>query len=260
MANQGRIIKDCSSENYVQISNATIQSKDLSLPEKGLLAYLLSLPDDWVIYKNDLYSKLNDTKGSINKSFKGLQEKGFIVSKKLKSDKQRFIGWTHYVYSKSVLDTKQENLFNANSKIPASDIPKVEIPKVGNTPYIQRNNIQTNNTQTQQYKKYIEPDFEIFACYFITNGSNEETARKAYQYYSSMNWHDKYGKRISNWQSKAIAWINNAGKYNSPKNSLKMQIKPIEEKMPVMNDFYDYAAFEKALINWNKKQNLKLTI
>ncbi len=34
-------------KNYTSMSNEHLQNKELSLKAKGLLSYMLSLPDDW---------------------------------------------------------------------------------------------------------------------------------------------------------------------------------------------------------------------
>ena len=40
--------------NYTIINNTGLKDKSLSLKAKGLLAYMLSLPDDWIFYETEL--------------------------------------------------------------------------------------------------------------------------------------------------------------------------------------------------------------
>ena len=39
------------------MENDSIQDPSLSWAARGLLAYLLSLPDDWIIHLNDLFTR-----------------------------------------------------------------------------------------------------------------------------------------------------------------------------------------------------------
>jgi len=122
MSNTGQIIKSKKSGNYTAISNKLIQSIEITLCEKGLLCYLLSLPDDWVVYKKNLGENLNESESVINKSFKGLQSKGYIKSIRLLNDKKQFSGWQHIVNDNPLDELPEsENLF-----IPS----KVEIEKI----------------------------------------------------------------------------------------------------------------------------------
>lgn len=44
-------------KNYTTISNYHLQDKTLSFKAKGLLSFMLSLPDEWDYYENNLYNK-----------------------------------------------------------------------------------------------------------------------------------------------------------------------------------------------------------
>ena len=97
--NTGQIIKSKTTERFTTLPNEIIKSKELSLEEKGFLSFLLSLPSDWVLYRHNLYKELPDAKGTIDRLFKSLQEKGYILSVRVhNSENGQFIGWNHIVY------------------------------------------------------------------------------------------------------------------------------------------------------------------
>jgi hypothetical protein len=96
--NTGRIIKRRIEKNFTMISNDLINNKDLSLEEKGLLIYILSLPDDWHLYKNSLPTRTGEKPGTIDRIFKSLQEKGYILSTQVKNSTGQFKGWDHLVF------------------------------------------------------------------------------------------------------------------------------------------------------------------
>ena len=41
--------------------------------------------------------------------------------------------------------------------------------------------------------------------YFQEKGYKEDSAKKAWDYYNEMNWHDSKGSKVKNWKSKMIA-------------------------------------------------------
>ena len=58
--------------------------------------------------------------------------------------------------------------------------------------------------------------------YFLEKGYKEEIARKAFEYYSTANWHDANGKPVRNWKQKMQAvWFTEENKIKKP-NQEKM--------------------------------------
>jgi hypothetical protein len=96
--NTGQIIKSKTTERFTVLPNEVIKSKDLTIEEKGFLAFLLSLPSDWVLYKSNLYKELPDAKGTIDRVFRSLQDKGYILSVRVHDKAGQFVGWNHIVY------------------------------------------------------------------------------------------------------------------------------------------------------------------
>lgn len=65
-------------KDYVVMSNVFLQRKDLSIKAKGLLAYILSLPDDWKFTVGGLTSQLKECKSSIEKALDELERNGYL--------------------------------------------------------------------------------------------------------------------------------------------------------------------------------------
>ena len=42
-------------ENYTIVSNEIFRRSDVSARAKGVYAYIMTLPDDWKLYKSELY-------------------------------------------------------------------------------------------------------------------------------------------------------------------------------------------------------------
>jgi len=148
--NTGQIIKSRSTNKNAVIPNAIAQSKELSLSDKGLIVYLLSLPSDWVINKSNLHTLLNEKKGTVDSSFKNLQNLGYIISAKIIDEKGRFKGWNHVVYDEPVLSDINNNR--------SRNLPKSEFTEVGKNAPIQIHNINglqgiERNTEKEKVKK-----------------------------------------------------------------------------------------------------------
>jgi hypothetical protein len=59
--------------------------------------------------------------------------------------------------------------------------------------------------EKNEKKGFIPPTLEDVISYFKENGYSEESARKVFKYYSTLDWHDSKGNKIRNWKSKMIA-------------------------------------------------------
>lgn len=214
--NTGQIIKSRTTERFTTLPNDVIKCRELSLDEKGLLTYLLSLPSDWVIYKQNLYNSLPDKKGSIDKAFRNLQKNGYILSVKVHDPKTgRFIGWNHVVY-----DIPADIDKNRQSENPTS-----EITEFGESAPIQKTNVLQNTNLIQKTKKIQKPSLSEVEDYFLEKGSTVEKAKQAFDYYEVADWHDSKGKPVKNWKQKMLSvWINNSTFNNNFKKPTKMEM------------------------------------
>ena len=72
-----RVIKD-KSNPYVLLNKTCLSDDRLSWKAKGLHSYLLSLPDDWKIYTEDLKNRSKDGKDAIRSAINELIDLGYI--------------------------------------------------------------------------------------------------------------------------------------------------------------------------------------
>ena len=72
--------------DYTVISNVFLRDEKLSLKSKGLLAYVLSLPNDWVLYVTELSNHHKDGTSAIYSAFKELIEHGYVRRKRERID------------------------------------------------------------------------------------------------------------------------------------------------------------------------------
>ncbi len=91
-----RVKKD---SNYSVINNTGLKDKRLSWKAKGILAYTLTLPDDWTFHISELAQHAKDGEDSLRTGFKELKELGYVKrypvrdehTKKLKDGIRKFM-------------------------------------------------------------------------------------------------------------------------------------------------------------------------
>lgn len=72
------IFKAIVHSEYAQIPNSTLQDESLSFEARGVLAMLLSMPNDWEVHKSWVVSQSKAGKDKVNSIFKELEDQGYI--------------------------------------------------------------------------------------------------------------------------------------------------------------------------------------
>lgn len=75
--------------NYTVMSNYHLQDKKLSLKAKGLLSYMLSLPDDWDYSLKGLTTGCKDGLDSVRTAVLELEEHGYVRRQKVRNARGR---------------------------------------------------------------------------------------------------------------------------------------------------------------------------
>lgn len=81
------IIRQASKPEYTSIARSTLQDENLSLEAIGLLAYFLSLPDDWQVRSTHIEKRFGIGTHKRRRIFKELEAAGYIEYIKLKNEK-----------------------------------------------------------------------------------------------------------------------------------------------------------------------------
>ena len=99
------IIRVCKEENYVVIDKQFIDNPVLSLQAKAVLLYLLSKPDDWRVYENDIVNHCTNGKWAVRKAIKELISGGYMVRAQARSEDGTFQGYEYNVYECPMIST-----------------------------------------------------------------------------------------------------------------------------------------------------------
>ena len=85
--------------NYTVMSNYHLRDKDLSLKAKGLLSWMLSNNDDWDYSIAGIVACCKEGETTINTALQELQEKGYVIVKKIMPNKDcNRIHYEYFVY------------------------------------------------------------------------------------------------------------------------------------------------------------------
>jgi hypothetical protein len=182
--NTGLIVKSKLTEKFTIIPNEILTDRNLSLKGKGLLCILLSLPNDWAVYKTQLCTFSKDGRDATIKAFDELVENGYITSVKRIDSKGRFMGWDYVVYNERI---------NPIPENPKWDNPKQENQSLQSTKE-QSTKEQSNNTNILGKTK---SELISNICkglnitnkqlnYFVENGFNEYWHQDIYIQYKEL--------------------------------------------------------------------------
>lgn len=119
--------------DYTVILNELFRRQDVSARAKGLYAYIMTLPDDWKLYKSELPKHFKEGRDAINTAFSELEELGYIKKKPNRGKDGRVRGWQYTIYESIKTDqlnnrktvspyTVNPPLLNTDSKLSTKDI------------------------------------------------------------------------------------------------------------------------------------------
>ena len=159
-------------KDFVQIPNSILTSPDISLKAKGILALMLSLPDNWKFSIEGIVSKCKESKECIGNAIKELESAGYVKRTMIRGDDGKITGMEYEIFEESYAITTDEehddekpceeepsadksstdtpSTEKPSMAIPAKEKPSEENPWVNNTKTnkTEENNILYNNTQS----------------------------------------------------------------------------------------------------------------
>jgi hypothetical protein len=89
-------------DNFTILMNEVFQSK-LQADSLGVLCYILSLPDEWVLHKTHLMKHFGIGREKMDRIFKELEVSGFMLAMDMiRTQEGKFIGRNYIVYDSPV--------------------------------------------------------------------------------------------------------------------------------------------------------------
>lgn len=130
------IVRVAKNNNYVVMNRTALNDKRLSWKAKGIMAYMLSMPDDWVFYMDELVTHASDGKDSFRSGFNELKKCGYVERKPIKDEEtKKIIRWETIVHEVP-LKQGEPDAEKPQVEKPYMENPEVEKPQVENPPLL----------------------------------------------------------------------------------------------------------------------------
>ncbi|MBP1971618.1 hypothetical protein J2Z83_003769 [Virgibacillus natechei] len=89
-------------KNFVVMDKTPLNDKSLSWKAKGIIAYMLSKPDDWIFYLDEVMTHSTDGEKSFRTGFQELKDNGYVKRKPIREG-SRIVRWETIVYENPLL-------------------------------------------------------------------------------------------------------------------------------------------------------------
>ncbi|MGE6960829.1 DnaD domain-containing protein [Bacillus thuringiensis] len=145
-----RVNKD---KNYTTINNTGLKDTRLSWKAKGILAYILTLPDDWIFYMEEVTKHSKDGIASLKAGMKELKECGYVKRFPIKGEDGKISRWEMIIYEVPQVEK------------PLVENQLVENPPVENLPVENQSLLSTKELSTNKQNTNIQSSSSIFSFY-----------------------------------------------------------------------------------------------
>lgn len=187
MTKEKQIIRVEKSNNFSVINNEFLRRDDLSWKAKGIMAYLLTLPDDWTVYTEEIAKHSKDGRDGFLAGWRELKKHGYVERFPVK-EAGKIVRWETVVRENPV----------TKGIPPLTDLPQVENPVAGfpsngnshptnylSTNYLDKQNTNNNNKPAEPAKAEPAADyaneFEIlWKLYPIGRKQGKDKAKAVY--------------------------------------------------------------------------------
>ena len=153
-----RVKKD---SNYSVINNTGLKDERLSWKAKGILAYALTLPDDWTFHISELARHAKDGEDSLRTGFKELKELGYVKRYPVRDgNTKKITRWDTEIY-----ETPQRNM----PQVENQDVvkPYEENQKLLNTNRLNTNKRNNNDDMDKLESRVFINERVKVSCNFI---------------------------------------------------------------------------------------------
>ncbi|QPQ35926.1 DnaD domain-containing protein [Lysinibacillus sp. JNUCC-52] len=187
------IIRVAKNNNYVVMNRTALNDNRLSWKAKGIMAYMLSMPDDWVFYLDELMTHSTDGKASFRAGFNELKTCGYIERKPIREG-QRIKEWetvVHEVPINSLLTDFQEvekqeieNQEVGFQEVENRTLLSIDNNQVLNKPNTDNNQVLKERKESQSVNPFLEIKNSFDSIIRISNFTDHRKMDKLLDLYS----------------------------------------------------------------------------
>jgi hypothetical protein len=136
--------------NYSVIDNTILKDSRASFRAKGLMCYLLSLPEDWKIYLKEIQNHVSDGKDSLSSAITELENLGYLKKELNPKIGGRFSGYSFEIIESPIISEQPVNI------VTEEHINNVDC--CGNTASVSPHLLSTNKQSTNTVSNIVSKD------------------------------------------------------------------------------------------------------
>jgi hypothetical protein len=163
--------------NFTIIGNAVLRDENLSFRARGVLASILSRPDNWKTTAESLARESKEGRSAILTVLKELEQVGYMTRRKYRNEKGQWI-WESYVFDTVQKKPVEPESNNPPTGNPTSGEPSTEIQTLIEEPY---KNKRKEERTTRTYGDEVISLCNLLADLIESNGIKRPTVTD--------NWH-----------------------------------------------------------------------
>ena len=204
------IIRVQHTKDYTVMANFHLRDRNLSLKAKGVMSFMLSLPDTWDFSMEGLAICSKDGVDSVRSALKELEDSGYLVRSRARDEKGKVGKAIYDLYEKPALE--KPILENPIQEKPILDKPILEKQAQINTNEINTNELNTKIDIVPEQKQEPIPYAEIITYFNKVAGTHYLLRGKEIKKFIKARWND--GFRLEDFKTvldkKAGQWKNDA--------------------------------------------------
>ena len=110
--------------NYTVMNRTALNDSRLSWKAKGIIAYMLSMPDDWVFYITELVKHSTDGEKAFRSGLKELKDHGYVKRFPVHDENKKISHWETVIY-----ETPNQDLLAQNLQVGNLQVEKLHVGK-----------------------------------------------------------------------------------------------------------------------------------
>ena len=140
-------LRERKERDYTVVNNTYIKDTRLSWQSKGVMTYLLSLPEDWVIHMEEIQQHASNGRDSLRSAIRELKQYGYLEQHQEKKN-GRFSSCVYKIIENPMTDKQQTETTDAGNT--STGNPSTENPTLLNT---NKQSTDKQSTKKQSTKK-----------------------------------------------------------------------------------------------------------
>ena len=210
MKNTTKYVRVLKNNNYSVLNNEFIRRDDLSWKAKGILAYILHLPDDWNINLKEVMRHATEGERAFRTGWKELEELGYVKRYPVRKGR-RIERWETIVKEKPDMEPFSELCgFEdvQNVHVQNEDVQNSNLLSTKDTKYLREPS--TKNNKAVPYKEIIEYLNEKTgkSISYRSNGNKKLIRARINEGYTVEDFKKVIDNKVNDWFGKGIKFSN----------------------------------------------------